>query len=476
MANKRLTLLEQALIEEKKIKINKFESTTKGIKNNYELLKVLLPNYKPQLKQKLFHKSCAYEKGLKGGYGAGKTIALCAEAIALSYLNKPQSIIIASPTVDNIEQTTLRTLKDLCKDNNLQYDWQNTRGLFKIMFGQKDEDVGNIYLIGQVFFKGPNVAAVGFDEPFSQRKETYENLIARVRNAKAKKLEIFWAGTPEPQQMEWGLEYFEKDHNEENLFTITIPTIENKYLPGDFYKNLFNKFDARTREVYLEGKYILLTANRVYYAFEREKNLLQDYNLREYEELILSFDFNVDPMTAVAVVLNKGIFYQIKEFNLNSSNTAELCSAVIVWLNRYMTKWLEQKRSVIITGDATGRKRGTRGYLSDYEIIRDEFTKANIDFYFNVPKENPAVRDRINFVNKLFESERFFIDENCIKSIKDRELVSWKQNAEGFIIDKSKKDLTHLSDCGDYAVYNNQILLDEYAEGSMILINKRQSR
>lgn len=471
---KKLTLLEQALAYEKKLKVDKLEKLSKGIKNNSDLLKILLPNYKPQRKQKLFHKSNAYEKGLKGGYGSGKTIALCAEAIALAYINRPVAVVIASPSEENIEETTYRTLKELCAGNDLPFDYTKTNGCFKIYFGS---EAGLIYLIGQIFYKGPNLAAVGLDEPFSQRKETYENLIARVRNAKAKKLEVFWAGTAEPEKMEWGIDYFEKDVNRDDLFTITIPTKENKYVPGSYIKTLQNKYDAKTQEVYLGGKYILRTSSPVYHAFDRTRNLMPNLSnkVSAPDELILSFDFNVDPMTAVAVILSKGVFYQLKEFCLSSSNTKELCAAVIVYLT--LTPALSQRgKSIIITGDATGRKRGTRGYFSDYEIIRDEFTEAGINFYFNVPNENPAVRDRVNFVNKLFESERFFIDEGCTKSIKDRELVSWKQSAEGFIIDKSKKDLTHLSDCGDYAVYNNQLLLNNDTNASSVFVERRNAR
>lgn len=462
---KKLNLLQQALIEEKRLKLNDVQSKLKHASNNYQLLKVLLPKYEPQPKQKLFHKSNAYEKGLKGGYGSGKTLPLCAEAVALAYVNRPLSVIVSSPSEEAIKHTTYETIKTLLQDNSIEFEWLETKGHFKIFYGQNEKEHGNIFLIGQIFFKGPNVAAVGFDEPFSQKKETYDNLIARVRNPKAKRLEVFWAGTAEPGKMDWGFEYFERNSSTSDLFTITLPTRENKYLPKDFIEGLKKKYSAKLQEVYLEGKLVLLTSSPVYYAFDREA-LTLTLSQRERElsgDVILGFDFNVDPMTAVLIVFEKRskIFYQIREWSLSNSNTKELCAAILSYLA--LTPALSQRereKSIIITGDATARKRGTRGYLSDYEIIRDEFVKANINFHFNVPQENPAVRDRVNYVNKLFEQRRFFIDESCVKSIKDRELVSWKNSAEGFMIDKSKKDLTHLSDAADYAVFNCQVLAE----------------
>lgn len=62
--------------------------------------------------------------------------------------------------------------------------------------------------------------------------------------------------------MEWGFEYFEHDHNDKDLFTITISTYENKYLSEGYLKSLENTFDAKTKEVYMMGKYLSLSQEK----------------------------------------------------------------------------------------------------------------------------------------------------------------------------------------------------------------------
>lgn len=469
---KKLNLLQEALVEEKKLE---FEAKQKLLKNKIkpaDTLKILLPNYEPQPKQALFHNSAAYEKGIKGGFQSGKTTAFCAEAILLGYVNRPSPVLLVSPGYDGAISILGEKLKELCKANNLEFDFLTSRGEFNIAFGQSAEDEIRIWLAGgesPQFIKGYTVAAAGMDEPFVQSKETFEVVLSRI-SKKAPRNAFFWSGTPEPNKMEWGLNYFEKDHNEAGLFTVTIPTKENIHLSKAYVEKLKSKYDSKTQEVYLEGKYLLLSANRVYYAFER-KNTFDIFKAKPDNcELILSFDFNVDPMTAVLIAVDKSrsvpVAYQLREFVISSSNTKELCVAVIAYLQTThpLIPSQEGKKSIIITGDATGKKRGTRSYLSDYEIIRDEFMRAEINFVFNVPNENPPVRDRVNFVNKLFEQNLFYISADCHKSIRDRELVAWKQGADGFNIDKSKKDLTHLSDAADYGLYNNQILLSSETE------------
>lgn len=475
------SLLQQALMEEKRLNLESRYNRKQGL-SRLEELNIILPNYKPQEKQTDFHLAEQRHKGIKGGYRAGKTYAFCAEAIVLSYVNRPIPVILSYPTEDIAIAAGLPVLKELCKTNDIEWSFTKDSGDFRMSFGAGEENTGRIILIGQKFFKGITVAAVGLDEPFSQRKETYENLIARASSNQAVRQEIFWAGTPEPEKMEWGFEFFEKDHNSKELFTITVPTYENKYLSKGYLKSLENTFDAKTKEVYMMGKYMSLSQGKVYYGFDREKNVISvddiDHIFSDKLELIISFDFNVDPMTAVEVLISGNKLYQVDEYLIHSSNTEELCQSIITNLK---SKYDVKRLSLIITGDASGRARKSSSFgKSDYMIIKEWFLNSGIKFTFAVPNENPAVRDRVNYTNKLFEQKRFYISENCKWSIRDRELVGWKRsssNIEGFHIDKSKKDLSHLSDAGDYSAWNTMTITnDELQERSIIIVGKREKR
>lgn len=481
---KRTGLLQQAVMEEKRINLDKRFGMKKGL-SRLDEVSIILPNYKPQEKQALFHKSTQRQKGIKGGYGSGKTIPFIAESIILAYVNRPVPIVISYPTEDSALAVGLPVMKQFCNDNDIKYTFIKDSGSFKMEFGSGEKNKGEIILIGQKFFKGVTVAAVGFDEPFSQRKETFENLIARARSSKAARQEIFWAGTPEPETMEWGFEYFEQDHNDKDLFTITISTYENKYLSEGYLKSLENTFDAKTKEVYMMGKYLSLSQGKVYYGFDRQKNTLEiddvDHKLGtkklELIELIISFDFNVDPMTAVEVFIDKKTRnrYQLEEYLIHSSNTDELCESI---LNNLKSKYDINRLSLIITGDASGKSKKSASYgKSDFMIIKDWFSRSGIKYTFAVPNENPPVRDRVNYTNKLFEQKRFFICKHCTWSIRDRELVGWKRssaNLDGFHIDKTKKDLSHLSDAGDYSLWNTRIICDEeFTNGEGVYMEER---
>ncbi|MBP9095470.1 MAG: hypothetical protein KBG21_02615, partial [Ignavibacteria bacterium] len=54
-----------------------------------------------------------------------------------------------------------------------------------------------------------------------------------------------------------------------------------------------------------------------------------------------------------------------------------------------------------------------------------------------------------------------FIAESCKASVKDREIVSWKKGSRKFIIDKSDRTTTHLSDAADYGIWVSRYAMNK---------------
>lgn len=251
--------------------------------------------------------------------------------------------------------------------------------------------------------------------------------------------------------MQWGWEYWDKEKIEnEDSYIATITTYDNVYLTDDYKRRLEEKYDSRMREVYMMGKNINLSADRAYYAFDTERSVVKQ-NQVQTTKIIIGFDFNVDPMCAIELIIDEDVRTQVDEYVIHSSNTGELCEYIIM---RLLQKYNREDITLIITGDASGRALKTASFgRTDYMIIKEAFERAGFSLDLYIPNSNPPVRDRINFTNKLFETGKYLITENCKQSIKDRGLVTWKQGTDGFIIDKSRRDISHLSDAGDYALW-----------------------
>lgn len=446
------------------------------------LISLLLPHYEPCAKMLDWHNAEQSHKGIKGGVRSGKTYTLGAEAIKLSYINRPYFHLSISPSFDNACETYIPNLEELCEHNGLTYEWQKSNNLFLIIWGKKKSDQARILVHGMDSnFKGVTAASGDLNEPFSISEKSFKVWWERISHPRAKKLCRTWGGTAEPDKMQWGFNYFDKEKFvTDEFYSDTITTYDNTHLSKDYIKGLESIYTAKDREVYMLGKCINLGTQAVYYAFDRQKHMPDQLDSRirgvnAEDDIILSFDFNVNPMTCLlGVIRNKRRFIK-EEFKVSKSSTRDLCELVI---NRLKDKQynIKNKRSIIITGDASGKNGSSKSNLNDYEIILECFEKAGIEFLINVPEANPAVRDTVNYVNNEIEKESLFISSACPELVKDLELVGWRQGANGFQIDKSKKDLTHLSDCLRYLCWNTQVITEADDEGSNFYMQRRESR
>jgi len=468
---KALSLLEQVRIREKENQL-KAKIELKAGMNGSEMLKVLLPNYNQLTKPSAFHAAKQLHKGLRGGVRSGKTYTLMAEAILLSYLNRPYYHLSLSPSFDLARVTVVPVLTELCEQNNLHYNWSDSKNLFTIIWGRNKKDIANILIYGaDANFKGITAASGDLNEPFSISKEKFLVWWERISHPKAVRLERCWGGTAEPEKMTWGHEYFKMKSNRK-IYLDTITTYDNIFLSPDYIRQLEDKYDAKLRRVYMLGECVNLSANKLYHSFD------STVNIKSYKEVyseiikktqnvfIIGYDFNVNPMCATLWWINGIERIQINEFKISGSNTRELTELILHYIESYILPYCPDS-SFIITGDASGRKSDTRSYLSsvnDYYIIKD-IVYQKIRYTFAVPQSNPFVWDRVSTINNLFYKKVLYICDNCVDSIEDRELVAWKQGAENFHVDKNMKNskgetVSHLSDAGDYAIINTMPLVD----------------
>lgn len=465
MAKRNLSLYQQALIEERKQSLPDKSKISAGMDMS-EILEILLPNYdqdKETGKARRWHQSDKETKIIKGGVRSGKTYALMAEAIGLSYVNRPLPHLSLSPGFGLAKRTVVKVLEDHCKKNALSYDWVSTEQEFRIYHGNSKDDTSTIIVIGaDQGIKGMTVASGDVNEPFTIKRDRYLIWEERISDHSAVILRKLLGGTAEPAKMNWGHEYFKHERFEtDELYADTITTYENAmYLPPKYIQRLEAKYTPREREVYLLGKNLNLATTSAYYEFKHERNVQKHEDImrviaRQTQKLtiLLGFDFNYNPMTCCEYVIVGDKRYQVGEYKISGSNTAELCDVVINRLNHTYPR-LKEDWSLLITGDASGRKHSTSAMTgdTDIDIISKKFYKAGLEPVISFDDSNPPVRDRVNYTNKLLETARYIISDRCEHTIKDRELVTWKEGTDGFKIDKSKTDLTHLSDAGDYAL------------------------
>lgn len=196
---------------------------------------------------------------------------------------------------------------------------------------------------------------------------------------------------------------------------------------------------------------------RCYYSFTRETHVRECKHLYDdLRDLILCFDFNWKPGTATV----------IQEIPLEDNATPTTCviGEVYIPLNSntplvcraLLRRWGEHKGRVLCYGDATGGAKGSAKVAgSDWDLIREVMRPRFPNrIRFRVPPGNPLERPRINSVNSRLTSAAgdvgLVVDPTCKYTARDFEGVQCNEAGE---IDKSDKQLTHLTDGIGYYIY-----------------------
>ena len=218
------------------------------------------------------------------------------------------------------------------------------------------------------------------------------------------------------------------------------------------------ELDELTFKQEFEASFVTI-AGRVYYAFERDRNvgkLRNRYNPQN--DLLFAFDFNVAPGVAAIgqeMTLPNGLegtgWFDEVHIKRNS-NTIKICNELI---ERYGGL---HKGPVYCFGDATGGASGTAKIQSDWAIIQNLIVKgfpAN-EVRISVPKANPREKDRVNAMNSRLRTLdgqiRMMVDEGCKNIIDDFESVLVLEGSSGQI-DDSDPEHGHLTDAIGYYVH-----------------------
>jgi hypothetical protein len=294
--------------------------------------------------------------------------------------------------------------------------------------------------------RGTNLAWFGVDELTYAPEEAWLRLEGRLRDPKATRLCGFGVWTPKGRDWVWRKFIAEETKHYE---VILAAPYENRFVLDripDFYERLKSSYDGNFFAQEVLGQYIHAPEGLVYFAFNREKHLI-DADVDSKENLLWALDFNVTPMSSVVAQRAGDGLQVLDEIVLRRSSTAEACE-------EFIARWGHHGRTVRVFGDASGRSRRTTG-SSDFEIVERELTAAGLRVEIRVPRANPPVRDRTNLVNAMLGDAggrvRLRLNRKCRELIQDFEEVRYKPGST--VMDKDRDpDRTHVSDALGYLI------------------------
>ena len=374
-----------------------------------------------------------------GGFGSGKTHSLLAKVFYCLITKKNKdgrsNGLILYPTYSLAEEVFVEPFREILERNGIDYDYNIANHRFKTAYGNI-----KIYQTRHPQrIVGSSYTYVGIDEldieSYKYAEMAVQKALGRLRGCED--AELFITTTPEG----FGYTYhYMVEQSSDNKLLVHGKTTDNPYLPKSYIESLKENYDEQLLKAYIDGQFVNLNQGATYYGFERD-NAVRECKYNSSLPIRIGMEWNVDPLCAVIFQIypNKQIKV-IKELALSHQGTGDLMTQRMCDTIRD----LYPNNKYIAYPDATGAARHSSAQYSDIDIVR-----AN-GFQVLVKHINPRVVNRVNAMNNQLSKNNMIIDPSCRLLIKDLEQVCNKEGTRD--IDKSNKELSHMSDALGYGI------------------------
>ena len=240
-----------------------------------------------------------------------------------------------------------------------------------------------------------------------------------------------------PKGYNWFQELWADAVNKDNWESFQFTTVQGGNVTAEEVEDAKHDMDIKTFRQEYEASFET-AGNLIYHAFDLKENV------KKYEDelparLVVSLDMNVSPMCGVVAVQTQNGLHLIDEIVIPNSNTDEFAQEV-------RTRYPNAKITAFPDPAGAARKTSAGG-RTDHSIL------AEYGFNVKAKRKHPAVKDRINAVNRLFcdatGDRKLFIDPKCKFAIT---CISKQQYKEGTMIPDKDSGYDHMPDAIGYGV------------------------
>lgn len=358
-----------------------------------------------------------YSKGnveilLSGSYGSAKSI-LMAHLIVTHCLFNPKAYgMLARKAMPDLKATIFKEVVDHLDCEGLvegkDYWIINSNATIKFSNGS---EIGSISWSDKRYKKGRSrkISFLVFEELTENNeedKEAFMTLKARLRRLPHVKENVLIAATNPDAPSHWVYRYF-FDEKIPTRHVFKSVTTDNPFLDPVYINQLKQDLDPKSILRYIYGEWVELSKDQVYYNYDKERNFRDKFE-QPINELLICHDFNIGqnkPMSAAAAVKINSVYHVFKAFHVEGARTSDIMDEIAA------SGLLDQARTIVVYGDASGKNKDTRSIVSDYEIIQKFLANYRtpqgrpLSFTMRVPRANPPIRRRHNLVNAYFQND-----------------------------------------------------------------------
>jgi phage terminase large subunit len=289
------------------------------------------------------------------------------------------------------------------------------------------------------------ITGMWLEEASDFEEEDLDQLDIRIRGEKVNYIQYIISFNPIDENHWLKKRFFDK--KDINATVCHSTYMDNLYLTEEDKSRLevLKERNQLYYDVYCLGKWgITVKTNKFLYSFNKDKHTIRSYTPNPHLPILISFDFNKEPMTAI-VSQQEDLYtsYIFDEIQLDGGSTPEVCE----YIKAKYVQWLD---NIDVTGDATGRNRTAlvKGNLNHYRVIKEELELEDENIL--VPKSNPAHKDSRILCNSVLQHAKIYITDNCEKTIEDCIYTSVDEKGE---LIKTAEEGRHLFDNVRYTIH-----------------------
>jgi hypothetical protein len=410
----------------------------------------------------------------EGGWGSGKTWIGCRKLLTLHVHNaydratgEPTFVPSAmlGPTYRNLWDVGIPMMEATAEECGIaiQIKSSSSQIIFPD-FGTKEKP-SEIKLRSAdkpELITGWEVGAFWGDEPTRWREnrinpkgDPFIQILGRLRHPRAKLWQGMFTYTNEGD----GTRVYEEfNAGKPDYALYRLPTWENPTVK-EFYEAQMRILTEDLAKQYLGGEAISLRGKFAYGVYRPEINDDPEIRVIPNRRLAVCVDFNIRPGMYFGLghyLEDRDLFLAVTEVHQPDLDIRQGIPLVAAEIGR-VGGIQRFGGSIDLFGDATGRSRWVGTSETCYDIVRQCFDSAGLEFTMRVPSENPPEMDRVNALNvslmDVAGGVHFLLNpENCPILKRDLQQVRW--NDKGTELEKKANPLlTHASDAWSYKVH-----------------------
>ena len=353
-----------------------------------------------------------------GGVGSGKTFCGSLRGLTFALNWAGCKGLVGAMSEDLLNSTTkqkyVEHLENIGFKEGVHWWYEDRRSVIRLINGSS---IKFKTLSDWRQFMSTEFTWIEFEEASFIDEITFKKLLTRLREFRKADWKDYYRSMflhTNPQgRRGWIYKFFRNKNTKIPSYRcITASTRENHHLGNSYVELLEDLYSAEEISEMIDGL-DLDNDNTVAFPYFTQANIKQGLDVDKSYPVILTCDFNYNPMCWYIVQEREGKWYIIKELIEQNILTSDMSKIVVEYLRDKNVK------SLTIMGDAHGRDKKTNG--SDYGIMLSTFSDAGIDCILRVQKANPRIKERLSILRGTIRNAKgevsLFVDESCKKLI-----------------------------------------------------------